>query len=94
MSAVLKSELEQEVERYSTWRDELLHAVDGYRDWLEKNGELDAQHSLRFYELCESIRQGRLSLAFVGRPSIAMTEQWLAESNRPLCPLCPLRPLW
>ena len=36
MSAVLKSELETEVERYHTWRDELLEAVDGYRDWLEK----------------------------------------------------------
>ena len=74
MSAVLKSELEQEVERYHTWRDELLEAVDGYRDWLEKNGELDAQHSLRFYELCESIRQGRLSLAFVAEFSRGKSE--------------------
>ncbi len=74
MSAVLKSELEQEVERYHTWRDELLDAVDGYRDWLEKNGELDAQHSLRFYELCESIRQGRLSLAFVAEFSRGKSE--------------------
>ncbi len=74
MSAVLKSELEQEVERYHTWRDELLDSVDGYRDWLEKNGELDAQHSLRFYELCESIRQGRLSLAFVAEFSRGKSE--------------------
>ena len=74
MSAVLKSELETEVERYHTWRDELLEAVDGYRDWLEKNGELDAQHSLRFYELCESIRQGRLSLAFVAEFSRGKSE--------------------
>jgi len=74
MSAVLRSELEQEVERYHTWRDELLEAVDSYRDWLEKNGELDAQHSLRFYELCESVRQGRLSLAFVAEFSRGKSE--------------------
>ena len=74
MSAVLKSELEQEVERYHTWRDELLEAVNGYREWLEKNGELDAQHSLRFYELCESIREGRLSLAFVAEFSRGKSE--------------------
>ena len=74
MSAVLKSELEREVERYQTWRDELLEAVDGYRDWLERNGELDAQHSLRFYELCESVRQGRLSLAFVAEFSRGKSE--------------------
>ena len=74
MSAVLKNELEREVERYHTWRDELLEAVDGYRDWLEKNGELDAQHSLRFYELCESVRQGRLSLAFVAEFSRGKSE--------------------
>ena len=74
MSAVLKSELEREVERYQTWRDELLEAVDSYRDWLERNGELDAQHSLRFYELCESVRQGRLSLAFVAEFSRGKSE--------------------
>ena len=74
MSAVLKSELEQEVERYHTWRDELLEAVNSYREWLEKNGELDAQHSLRFYELCESIREGRLSLAFVAEFSRGKSE--------------------
>lgn len=74
MSAVLKSELEQEVERYHTWRDELLEAVDSYRDWLERSGELDAQHSLRFYELCESVRQGRLSLAFVAEFSRGKSE--------------------
>lgn len=74
MSAVLKSELEEEVERYHTWRDELLEAVESYRDWLEKNGELDAQHSLRFYELCESVRQGRLSLAFVAEFSRGKSE--------------------
>ena len=74
MSAVLKSELEQEVERYHTWRDELLEAVNSYREWLEKHGELDAQHSLRFYELCESIREGRLSLAFVAEFSRGKSE--------------------
>ncbi len=74
MSAVLKSELEQEVARYSEWRQSLLSAINDYRDWLERYGQLDTQHSLRFYELAESIRKGRLTLAFVAEFSRGKSE--------------------
>jgi hypothetical protein len=74
MSAVLKSELEQEVARYQEWREELLSAINDYREWLEHNQQLDAQHSLRFYELAESVRKGRLSLAFVAEFSRGKSE--------------------
>jgi hypothetical protein len=74
MSAVLKTEFEQEIARYHQWREELLAAIEDYRDWLERNNELDAQHSLRFYELSESIRHGRLALAFVAEFSRGKSE--------------------
>jgi Dynamin family len=74
MSAIPNTELEQQVARYHVWRDELLQAIEAYREWLERTGELDAQHSLRFFELCESIRQGRLTLAFVAEFSRGKSE--------------------
>lgn len=74
MSAVLKSELVEQVERYHTWRESLLTAINDYRDWVERNHQLDTQTSLRFYELAESIRQGRLSLAFVAEFSRGKSE--------------------
>ena len=73
-TAVLESPLEKQIGRYSEWRNGLLGAIEEYRGWLENNGELDAQHTLRFFELSQSIRQGRLTLAFVAEYSRGKSE--------------------
>ena len=74
MSVVADNLLVQELERFNLWRAELSRAVDDYTTWLERTQQLDSGYSLRFYELLESIRTGRLMLAFVAEFSRGKTE--------------------
>jgi chorismate mutase len=74
VSAVAHKSLEQELSRLNDWRRELSAAIAGYQEWLEKTGQMDVSHSLRFYELTQSIQHGRLTLAFVAEFSRGKSE--------------------
>jgi hypothetical protein len=74
VSAVAHKSLEQELSRLNDWRRELSAAISGYQEWLEKTGQMDVTHSLRFYELTQSIEHGRLTLAFVAEFSRGKSE--------------------
>jgi Dynamin family len=74
MNAFADNPLARELERFQAWRHELTRAVDDYSEWLDKTGQLDTTYSLRFYELLDNIRQGRLLLAFVAEFSRGKTE--------------------
>jgi hypothetical protein len=68
------SALEQQVGRYSEWRQRLIHGIEGYQAWLDANGHVDIQNALRIYDLIESVRQDRVTLAFVAEFSRGKTE--------------------
>jgi len=69
-----KSQLEGEVQSYNRWREQLTRSVNAYHDWLESNGKLDVQQSIRFYDLLENLNKGRLLLAFLAEFSRGKSE--------------------
>jgi Dynamin family len=73
-TATFTSRLEAEASRYRVWRDGLIHSVTEYHNWLERTGQLDAQFSARFFDLIESLKNGRLTLAFLAEYSRGKTE--------------------
>jgi hypothetical protein len=65
---------ESEIARYNRWREDLTRSVTAYHDWLEANGQLDVQQSIRFYDLLENLNKGRLMLAFLAEFSRGKSE--------------------
>ena len=65
---------EGEIARYNRWREDLTRSVTAYHDWLESNGQLDVQQSIRFYDLLENLGKGRLMLAFLAEFSRGKSE--------------------
>jgi len=65
---------EGEIARYHRWREELTRSVTAYHDWLESNGQLDVQQSIKFYDLLENLTKGRLMLAFLAEYSRGKSE--------------------
>ena len=63
-----------EIARYNRWREDLTRSVTAYHDWLESNGQLDVQQSIRFYDLLENLGKGRLMLAFLAEFSRGKSE--------------------
>ncbi|MGB8339622.1 MAG: dynamin family protein [Burkholderiales bacterium] len=73
-TANFATRLEEESVRFRVWRDGLIHSVTEYHNWLEHTGQLDSQFSVRFYDLIESLKSGRLTLAFLAEYSRGKTE--------------------
>ena len=72
--AVTSNRFESEIASYHRWREELTQSVHAYHDWLEANGHLDVQQSIRFYDLLENLNKGRLMLAFLAEFSRGKSE--------------------
>lgn len=70
----MSAPLEQQVEHYRQWRDDIVAAINAYQSWLDSTGEADAQVSLRLFDLVESLKKDRLVLAFVAEFSRGKTE--------------------
>jgi hypothetical protein len=70
----MSNSLELEINRFHTWREGLVSAVNEYRDWLERTGQLDMHQSIRFYDLLEDLKHGRVMLAFIAEFSRGKTE--------------------
>jgi hypothetical protein len=70
----MSSALERQVERYNQWRDDLVAAITAYQDWLDENGQIEAQQSLKLFDLLESLRHDHITLAFVAEFSRGKTE--------------------
>jgi len=65
---------EGEIARYNRWREDLTRSVTAFHDYLESNGQLDVQQSIRFYDLLENLNKGRLMLAFLAEFSRGKSE--------------------
>jgi hypothetical protein len=70
----IDARFESEIARYNRWREDLTRSVTAYHDWLEANGQLDVQQSIRFYDLLENLNKGRLMLAFLAEFSRGKSE--------------------
>ena len=70
----IDARFEGEIARYNRWREDLTRSVTAYHDWLESNGQLDVQQSIRFYDLLENLNKGRLMLAFLAEFSRGKSE--------------------
>jgi hypothetical protein len=70
----MRDQLEQQITHYQQWRDDLIRAINAYQAWLDRSGHMDAQQSLRIYDLVENLKKDRLVLAFVAEFSRGKTE--------------------
>src|SRR5258706_10269974 len=70
----MTSQLENEVSRYHRWRDEIISGIEFYKSWVDTHGYADIHQSLRIYDLIESVRNDRMTLAFVAEFSRGKTE--------------------
>jgi hypothetical protein len=66
--------IRQRVAQYRRWREDLLAAIEAYQAWLDARGEVEAAQSLKLYDLMESLRHDRITLAFVAEFSRGKTE--------------------
>ena len=70
----MTSQLEKEVAHYQEWRDQMIAGIGSYKSWLDAHGYADIQQSLRIYDLIESLRNDRMTLAFLAEFSRGKTE--------------------
>jgi hypothetical protein len=70
----MTSWIQEQITDYQSWRDSLAQALGDYHDYLDEVRGADAQESLRIYDLSESLKHDRLTLAFVAEFSRGKTE--------------------
>ncbi len=70
----MTSQLEVQVARYQLWRDEMIAGIESYKSWLDANDHADIQQSLRIYDLIETLKNDRMTLAFLAEFSRGKTE--------------------
>ncbi|MDH3379851.1 MAG: dynamin family protein [Gammaproteobacteria bacterium] len=88
----------QRLDDYGRWRNELATAIQHYQDWYDQNEQLerdDSEEQLRLYELVESLRTDKLTIALVGEFSRGKTELinaiFFSDYQRRLLPSTPGR---
>ena len=59
---------------FARWRDEMIAGIQAYKAWLDSNGVADIQQSLRIYDIIESLKSERMTLAFIAEFSRGKTE--------------------
>ncbi len=82
--------LGQGVALYQQRRDQILLALEAYRLWLERNGDVDSERNLRLYDMAESLRRDKLMLAFVAEysrgKSVLINALFFSDYKRRLMP--------
>ncbi len=66
--------LEGLIEAYGRWREEIRAGIESFQAWLDRNGHVDIQQSLRIYDVLESLKNDRLVLAFLAEYSRGKSE--------------------
>ena len=70
----MSNRLEQEVATYQRWREGLAEAITAYQEWLDNAGQMEAKQSLKLYDLAETLKHDRITVAFVAEFSRGKTE--------------------
>jgi len=71
---VMHDHLSQQLSHFRRWREELARAIADYQAWVEQQGLADGEQDLRVYELVESLKSDRLTVALVAEFSRGKTE--------------------
>jgi hypothetical protein len=71
---LVKDNLFDQIQAFGKWRGHLVESIKDFQSWLEKTGLDDTDQSLRIYEILQTLKQDRLTLAFVGEFSRGKTE--------------------
>jgi hypothetical protein len=66
--------LEQRIASFAKWRAGMISGIEFYKSWLDANGIADIQQSVRIYDLIESLKHDRMTLAFIAELSRGKTE--------------------
>ncbi len=66
--------LSKRLSDYNRWREDLVSRIERYQNWVEQEGLAEAEDDLRVYELVESLKSDKLTVAIVGEFSRGKTE--------------------
>ena len=66
--------LEERIAGFARWRNAMVSGIETYKQWLDSNGIADIQQSLRIYDLIESLKHERMTLALLAEYSRGKTE--------------------
>jgi len=69
-----QNQLDQRLQSYSAWRDDLSKSVERYQVWLEDQDMASAEQEFGIYEAIDALRKDRLTVAFVAEFSRGKTE--------------------
>ena len=79
-----------QMQAYGTWRNTLVKAITKYQRWLEVNKMSNPETELRIFELIETLKSDRLTIAFVAEFARGKTELinaiFFSEYDRRLLP--------
>ncbi|MCC6531232.1 MAG: dynamin family protein [Burkholderiales bacterium] len=70
----MSTHFEDRIAGFAKWRADMIAGIEFYKSWLDANGIADIQQSLRIYDLVESLKHERLTLAFIAEFSRGKTE--------------------
>ncbi len=59
---------------YRKWREDIIVAISGYQNWVEQQGLGNGEDDLRIYELLDSLRTDKLTVALVAEFSRGKSE--------------------
>jgi len=59
---------------FKNWRDQFISAIEAYQGWVEQHEPAEGEDDLRVYQLIETLKADKLSVAFVGEFSRGKTE--------------------
>lgn len=96
---------DRQMQAYGQWKTALLDGIQRYQRWLDSNKMGEAEDELRIYEVLESLRADRLTIAFVAEFARGKTELinaiFFSEYDRRLLPseagrttMCPTELFW
>ncbi len=68
------SSLDSQMDDYNVWREGLLSAITEYQDFIEREGQSRGIGDLPIYDLIETLRTDKLTVAIVGEFSRGKTE--------------------
>jgi hypothetical protein len=70
----VKDNFFDQIQAFGEWRGQLVKSIKDFQSWLEKTDLDNTDQSLRIYEILQTLKQYRLTLAFVGEFSRGKTE--------------------
>ena len=89
-SMAVTNTLSRHLSHYRKWRDDLIASIGEYQNWAEQQGLGGGEDDLRIYELIDSLKSDKLTVAMVAEFSRGKTALinaiFFADSKRQLLP--------